>query len=168
MSTRLLLPSDLPPENVVALVDTREQLPLDLAPLRMKIGTRTTGDYRLAAAPNAVALERKSLPDLLGSFSSGRERFESELVRLLAYPVRAVVCECSWQQLQEGNWRSKLTPKQISGSILSWQARGIPFIFAGCRSEGQNIVREILYRVARDHYRELRQLVGSGNMEATA
>jgi hypothetical protein len=30
------LPSQLAPESVIALVDTREQLPLDLMPLRME------------------------------------------------------------------------------------------------------------------------------------
>ncbi len=82
------LPAMLAPEFVTAIVDTREQLPLDLSPLRVQTGTLDTGDYALAAAPDLIRLERKSLDDLLGCVGRERERFDREVMRLLAFPVR--------------------------------------------------------------------------------
>ncbi len=85
MSTATI-PSDLKPEHVVAIVDTREQLPLGLTPLQSVEGTLTTGDYSVAGLKHVVAIERKSLPDLLGCIGQQRDRFDREVQRLLAYP----------------------------------------------------------------------------------
>ena len=43
--TRGPIPAELQPADVTAIVDTREQLPLDLSPLRVERGTLATGDY---------------------------------------------------------------------------------------------------------------------------
>ena len=48
-------------ENLTAIVDLREQLPLDLSPLRTIRGTLATGDYSVQGLENIVAIERKSL-----------------------------------------------------------------------------------------------------------
>lgn len=68
------IPSELKPEQVVAVVDTREQLPLDLAPLQTVAGTLSTGDYSVRGLEHAIAIERKSLGDLLGCVGQHRER----------------------------------------------------------------------------------------------
>ncbi len=72
MSTATI-PTDLKPEHVVAVIDTREQLPLDLTPLRAVEGTLTTGDYSVVGLEHVVAIERKSLPDLLGCIGRARQ-----------------------------------------------------------------------------------------------
>lgn len=82
------LPATLAPESVVAITDSREQCPLDLSPLRSERGTLDTGDYCLASCPDVVRIERKSLSDLVGCVGSDRERFEREVSRLLAFPIR--------------------------------------------------------------------------------
>lgn len=89
------LPAALKPENVVALIDTREQLPLDLSPLRVQVGTLDTGDYVLLGCDH-IRIERKSLDDLLGCIGRDRERFDREVIRLLAYPVRVLLVEATW------------------------------------------------------------------------
>ncbi len=43
MSRRNGIPIELKSESVVAIVDSREQAPLDLAPLRTETDTLTTG-----------------------------------------------------------------------------------------------------------------------------
>ncbi len=53
------IPSELHPEQVVAICDSREQLPLDLAPLAVEVGTLPTGDYSVKGLVNVVAIERK-------------------------------------------------------------------------------------------------------------
>ena len=52
------------PRDIVAIIDTREQAPLDLSPLRTEKGTLTTGDYSIKGLESEIAIERKSLPDL--------------------------------------------------------------------------------------------------------
>ena len=80
------LPAELKPDQVVAIIDTREQAPLDLSPLRSEAGTLATGDYSVKGLVNVVAIERKSLTDLLGCIGQDRERFDREVIRLLAIP----------------------------------------------------------------------------------
>ncbi|MGN6544490.1 MAG: hypothetical protein ACTHK7_05545, partial [Aureliella sp.] len=75
------LPAKLDPAAVTAIVDTREQTPLDLAPLRVQPGTLDTGDYALAGC-DSVRIERKSLPDLIACVGRERDRFDREIERL--------------------------------------------------------------------------------------
>ena len=89
------LAAKLSPEQIVAIIDTREQLPLDLSPLASIRGTLQTGDYSVRGLENVVAIERKSLDDLLACCGRERDRFEKEIQRLVAYPVRALVIEAS-------------------------------------------------------------------------
>jgi ERCC4-type nuclease len=53
------------PDQITAIIDSREQLPLDLTPLAMVAGTLVTGDYSVRGLEKHVAIERKSLNDLL-------------------------------------------------------------------------------------------------------
>ena len=97
--TRSVLRAELRPEQVIAIVDTREQLPVCLSPMRSEIGTLATGDYGLKALPHVVAIERKSETDFLACVGVERERFDREVLRLLAYPVRAIVIESTWKRI---------------------------------------------------------------------
>ena len=87
------LRAELRPENVTVITDSRERKPLDLSPLQTITGTLATGDYGLQALPNACSIERKSLDDLLGCVGRGRQRFDREVQRLLAYPTRVLLVE---------------------------------------------------------------------------
>ena len=135
-------------ESVIVQVDSREQEPFNLSPLKTETATLQTGDYRLLAAPDAVVVERKTISDLLGCIGHGRERFEKELGRLRAYPARVVVVEGSWHELIS-NERSKLTPESITGTIAAWTARYCPFHFAGSRELAQNFAKRFLFSEAR-------------------
>ena len=70
------LASELAIEGITAVVDTREQRPLDLTPLKSVPGTLATGDYSVRGLEHVVAIERKSLDDLLGCIGRDRARFE--------------------------------------------------------------------------------------------
>ena len=156
------LPAELPAENVVAVVDTREQLPLDLAPLRMERGTLPTGDYSIRGLEHVVAVERKSLADLLGCVGQERERFDREVQRLLAYPCRALVVESTWQEIERGDWRSKITPTAALGSLLGWIAAGLPVLMANDHERAGRYVGRILFTAARRRWREARTLIQAG------
>jgi len=157
----MTLPAELKPEDVTAIVDTREQLPVDLAPLRTISGSLPTGDYSIAGLEHVVAIERKSLPDLIGCVGVSRERFDREVQRLLAYPVRAIVCECSWSDLEEGGWRSNVTPAAAVGSCLGWIASGVPIVMAGDHERAGKYIGRLLFLAARRRWRESRELIRS-------
>lgn len=158
MSARKLapIPAVLRVEDLTLVIDTREQAPLDLAPFRAELGTLDTGDYSVMGLEHVVAVERKSLPDLVQCVGRERERFERELQRLLAYPHRAVVVEATWADLAAGEWRGMVAPKAVWGSVTSWTARGIPFLLAGDRAGAADAVKALLWHAARHRLQELR------------
>lgn len=118
------------------VIDTREQRPFTFADLRAdakqgrrplvvrtQVGTLGQGDYALLGYESMVAVERKSHADLVGTLSSGRDRFERELERLAGLLWAAVVVEADWAQVLAGHERSKLNPKTIHRSVIAWQQR---------------------------------------------
>jgi DNA excision repair protein ERCC-4 len=159
MAQEITLRAELRPEDVTAIVDSREQLAFDLSPLKSVIDALDAGDYSIRGLENQVAVERKSLPDLVACCGVERDRFERELQRLLGYSTRCVIVESSWADLERGHWRSKLTPQSATGSVLSWIASGVPFLFAGSREAAQRATSRLLFSAARRRYREIRGLI---------
>lgn len=156
--TRAPIPAEPKPSDVVAIVDTREELPLDLRPLLSCTGTLVTGDYSVKGLESVIALERKSLGDLLSCCGAERQRFERELQRLLGYQTRAVIVETAWSDLHRGAWRSNIRPESVVGSVLGWIALGIPFVMALDRDRAAEYMRKILFITARRRWRENRGL----------
>ncbi len=153
------IPATIEPEQITAVIDTREQIPLDLAPLRSEPGTLTTGDYSIRGLEHLVAIERKSLPDLLQCIGKHRARFEREIQRLLAFPARVLVVESTWSDIERGEWRGKVIPSAAIGSLLGWVAMGLPVIMASDHRRAGQYVSRLLYTVARRRWRESRQLI---------
>jgi ERCC4-type nuclease len=153
------LPATLAPEAVTAIIDTREQLPLDLSPLRTTRGTLTTGDYSVLGLESVVSIERKSLADLLGCVGGDRERFDREVQRLIAYPVCCLVVESTWGDLEAGKWNSRVTSSAAIGSCLGWIASGLPVLMAGDHERAGRYVSRLLFTAARRRWREARSLV---------
>lgn len=156
----------LRPEQVTAIVDTREQAPLDLAPLRTIPATLDTGDYTVAGLEHVCRIERKSLPDLIAVVGRERERFDRAVQRLLAYPVRVLVIEATWDQLEAHSqafpqWRGQVTASQVVGSLLGWQASGLAVHLVGDHARAGVHVSRLLYTVARRRWRELVTLAGA-------
>lgn len=151
------LPATIQPEWITAIVDTREQAPLNLTPLAVEIGTLPTGDYSIRGMEHLVAIERKSLPDLLGCIGRDRDRFDREVQRLLAYPTRALVVEATWAQIEMGSWtNSRIKPAAAIGSLLGWIEMGLPVILAGDHERAGRYVARLLFTSARRRWRELR------------
>lgn len=149
----------LKPSQITAIIDTREQLPLDLSPLATKVGTLVTGDYSVAGLENHVAIERKSLPDLLACCGRERDRFDREVQRLLAYPVRVLVIESRWAEIERGEWRSQLKPQHVVGSLVGWITSGLPVILADDHERAGRLVAKLLYCTARRRLRECEALL---------
>ncbi len=157
--------ASLKPADVTAIVDTREQTPLDLAPLRTTPGTLDTGDYSLVGLEHVVRIERKSLGDLVACVGRERERFDREVQRLLAYPVRVLLVESTWAEIELGGWRGNVTPNAVIGSLLGWIASGLQVDLCGDhRRAGQHAAR-ILFTVARRRHREFASFTKSQHGE---
>jgi ERCC4-type nuclease len=130
---------------VKVIIDSREQAPFAFqhekyAGIMVEAGTLDTGDYSLAGLTDRVAVERKSLPDLVACLSGGRERFERELQRAAALEAFAVVVESAWADLAGGKYRSQMNPHSACQSVLAFTCRyRIPFLFAGSRSGAEYV-----------------------------
>lgn len=153
------IPAELPPAQMPPIVvDTREQTPWDFSHPTVP-GTLSAGDYSLSGLTDIIAIERKSLPDLLGVIGQGRERFDREIQRLLAYPCRAIIVEATWTDLETGDWRSQITPAAAIGSCLAWIGAGVPVVMAGDRGRAAAYAQRIMAIAARRRWREARALV---------
>ena len=148
-------------EDLTALCDSREQLPLDLSPLKVERASLPTGDYSLKGLEHVIAVERKSLQDLLMCIGRERDRFEREIQRLLAYPCRAIFVETSQTEFKAGAWRSKVSVKAAEASLYSWMGKGVPIWFAGTAHECGLSVARFMYLEARRRWRELQGLTAS-------
>jgi len=142
----------LRPEDVTAAIDTREQKPSDLAPLRTTSLKLDTGDYSVVGLTHKIAIERKSLSDLVGCVGRERERFERELQRLMAYETKAVVVEADWAHIELKQYRGVLEPNHILGSLMGWVAQGVPIVMAGDSARAGKFIARLLFTAARRHY----------------
>lgn len=159
------LPAEPKAEWLTAVIDTREQTPLNLSPLRIERGTLPTGDYSLRGLESVIAIERKSLPDLIGCVGRERERFDREVQRLIAYPVRCLVVESTWQDIEAGGWRGDVTTQAAIGSLLGWIASGLPIVMAGNHERAGRYVARMLFIAARRRWRETRALIEGAGLD---
>jgi DNA excision repair protein ERCC-4 len=108
------------------IIDTREQTPLVFEHLASERGTLQSGDYSIAGLEHDFAIERKSIPDLCGSLTRGRDRFERELHRLRGFDFARVLIVGSPQEVQA----VAANPKAVFSSISAFEARyKVPFIW---------------------------------------
>jgi DNA excision repair protein ERCC-4 len=132
------------------VIDSREQEPLTFSNLPTVRGTLDTGDYSIRGLEHLVAVERKSLGDLLACVGRERDRFKRELQRLRAYRFRILVIEASAENLERGDWRSQLQPSHVLGSLAAWIAQhGLPIWLAGDHEATGRFVERYLFQAAR-------------------
>ena len=100
-----------------------------------------------------ICVERKhNLDEICGNFTAERERFEREFMRAKAYntKVHLIVENASWSDIFLGNYRSKLQPKSLVGSILSWMVRFNVSVTFCKPEETARIIYGIFYYHARE------------------
>ncbi|HKY41363.1 MAG TPA: ERCC4 domain-containing protein [Polyangiaceae bacterium] len=132
-----------PKPRPYVLIDTREQRPLRFAPdLGVDCGGATlpAGDYSVRGFTALIALERKSVADLVGTLTKGRERFENELDKLAEFRWKAILVEGRRGDVEAGIYRSLATPQSIIGSLRAiWMRWQVPTFWLdspeGCARE---------------------------------
>ena len=116
-----------------------------------------TGDYSAQIGDmtleRSVAIERKrNLDELCGNMTSDRDRFEREFLRAKAHGLHIflIIENATWSDIFLGNYRSKLSSKSLTGSILSWLVRfDVTLLF--CKpEETPRLIYGILYYFARE------------------
>ncbi|WP_243312350.1 ERCC4 domain-containing protein [Fundidesulfovibrio agrisoli] len=153
------------------IIDTREQLPFPFAPdkypAHLTRGTLTTGDYSLAGLEHCVSVERKSLDDLIGCLTVGRERFERELERSRFLECFAVVIEASVEDVARHRYTSRMDPHAALQSILAFQVRyRCPFVWAGSRSGAEYATYWTLEKFQREKKEALLEQAALVELEA--
>ncbi|MGE4424742.1 MAG: ERCC4 domain-containing protein [Pseudodesulfovibrio sp.] len=111
---------------MVVVIDSREQLSLDFSrwgDVSTETGMLTAGDYSLRGLEDKFALERKSIPDLVASITTGRERLIRELERLRGYEVKAIIVEGTLEQVARHEYRSRTSPESVLQTLAAWQIK---------------------------------------------
>jgi ERCC4-type nuclease len=132
---------------MIIIIDTREKLPLDFRHIKeatVESGTIQTGDYSIKGLEHLFSIERKSIPDLVGSLTTGRDRFERELHRLRGYRFKRLLIIGHRSEIEAHKYRSKVSPNSILASLNAFEVRyDIPFIFANGK-----VASDLVYRWA--------------------
>jgi len=145
------------------VIDSREQRPLDFSrwdDVTVEMAGLPVGDYTLRGLETKAAIERKSIDDLVGSLSSGRERFEAELMEARGYDLFIIVVEASMDDVAQHRYRSKMLAASVLQSLFTYQARyGAPTLWAGSREGAAYAVKSLLEKFLREHMESLKAVI---------
>jgi hypothetical protein len=160
------LPAKLKPEQITVVIDTRVCRPLDLRPLQTMRGNLLTGDYSVQGLEHEIAIKHLSLEQLLFCVGKGREQFNLKVQRLLAYQVKSLFIDSSWEELEAGKWQSQVHPNSVVGSVLGWMAMGLPVALVGDHITAGRRVHQMLHIAVQRRWRDARAMLkstGSGD-----
>ncbi|MFH1976135.1 MAG: ERCC4 domain-containing protein [Pseudomonadota bacterium] len=122
----------------VVLIDTREKLPFDFERFPNWIAEEKrqklkAGDYSVEGMEKLLALERKTLSDLITTLMRDRPRFFRLCEQLAKYRWRALLVEASYEDIKspyDGDY-TIAHPNAVSGTLDALEAKfGIPVIYA--------------------------------------
>lgn len=158
------------------VVDARERYAYRFARQQVRTVSRAlpSGDYGVTLDGSVVAaVERKSLPDLVSSLTSGRLRFA--LGELATLPRAAVVVEDRWSRLfdPEPSWPATLRPAQLADGLAELQVRWptIPLVYAETRPLAEEWTYRFLaaaWQWARDEQVVGTRIAGAASALSTA
>ena len=111
--------------KIYIITDTRESMPYlfekykDVVVIRTKL---EVGDFSIEKFTDKLMIERKTISDLCGSFTSGRERFKNMWERA-TQQVKFLIIEGKMSDILWGNYRSELSSHSLIASIISWSMK---------------------------------------------
>lgn len=139
---------------MIILVDTREQKPYGFVKMKdvsIERFSLETGDYSVKGFEDRIAIERKSLDDLIGCLTQGRERFERELARSKHLDFFAVIVEAAYHDIARHKYNSQMAPTAALQSISAFHVRyRTPFLFAGDRPGGEYLTHSLLAKYLKE------------------
>ena len=128
------------------LIDDREKQPLSFScqTIRKRL---VHGDYSLMGYEDRIAIERKSLPDLVRCLGSDRrEQFET-VVRFAKSTLKyyALVIECNYEDMFiPSKWFSHIQPQCVPSFIMWSVKHDLPIFFAGSPEQASDVVYRLL------------------------
>jgi ERCC4-type nuclease len=142
------------------IIDTREQEPLPIRRLPVVTGGLYSGDYSVAGFENVFAVERKSIDDLVSCCAnSNRERFEHELHRLRGFEFKRLLIIGRREQVERGDYTSKITPAAVLGSLSAFEIRySVPVVWTDTPEEGAALVERWAWYFSREHVEAINSL----------
>ena len=120
----------------IIVIDSREQLPWAFQPTEVLTsrGHLNTGDYSIQGFENEIAVERKSLDDLVKTLFADWTRFKKELRRLSGFEYGCIAVEADLKNVAEKNYNSDVHPHSVLGRCHSiYLDYGIPVFWWGQR-----------------------------------
>lgn len=149
---------------MIIVFDSREQKPyrFDGTPYEgaaVESGTLQTGDYSLRGLEDRIGIERKTLDDLAGTLTSGRERFQHECERGRGLDYFGLVIEASMDDVRRHRYRSKMKPQALLQSLFAFSVRyGLHVFWAGCREGGEYTTFSLLQKYLREATERLKAI----------
>jgi ERCC4-type nuclease len=122
----------------VVLIDTRERAPFNFRRFANWIAGESrqkldAGDYSILGMENVLALERKSLSDLITTLIQQRSRFFKMCEKLAQYRWRALLVEASYEDIKspyDEEFTTMAHPNAVSGTLDALEAKfSIPVIY---------------------------------------
>jgi len=144
------------------VIDSREQLPLTFHRLPSREGTLQSGDYSIAGLESDFAAERKSVPDLIGSLTAGRDRFMREVDRLRGMAFARLLIVGSEGDILSHRYRSNANPTAILHSLHSIEAKGLPVAWAASPATAAELIETWAWWFARAVVRRAGILAAQG------
>ena len=149
------------------VIDSREQIPYGFAPPRyadveVVRDSLSTGDYSLIGMTDLIALERKSLSDLTGTLTTGRDRFRRECERGRGLQYFGLIIEASIDDVRNHNYRSQMTPQSLLQTLAAWSVRyGLHVLWAGSREGGEYLTHALLQKFLNEQETRLKAVLAN-------
>lgn len=145
--------------NLTFVIDSREQLPYSFNGYKTVVQNLPIADYGLLNCPDCL-VERKSIDDLIGSLTKGRDRFERELRKGSMAPYFALVIEASLSDLVNGKYQSQMLPKSAIQTLLSWSVKyNTHIFFCDNRQYAEKVTLSLLLKYGRIFYQKYHLLM---------
>jgi ERCC4-type nuclease len=139
--------------RAVIVVDTREQNPFDFSRFEgwfsgVERRALKLGDYSIAGLEEVCVVERKTLSDLVRSFTVERPIFVTRLRQMAEYPHRLLVISAALSQVKSPYPHSAVNPNQITQSLIAVLVElRVPFVCTETHEMGEEILASYLYQV---------------------
>jgi ERCC4-type nuclease len=148
------------PDGFTLVVDTREQTPLFLTSKPWIIYKKLDqGDYSVLGFEDRIAIERKSISDLLSVIGKNRERFEREIARLKDYWWKGLLIEGTEKDIYDIHRFSSVHPNARYHSLASFEIRGLHIYYAEDRRKARWWMLSRLVKLY-NHLRESKDIEG--------
>lgn len=147
------------------IIDSREQTPLAIRAYPTVVEKLDFGDYGIVGFSSLnnprFAVERKSLGDLIGSLTTGRERFMREIEGLRRFTFSAILIESERIVIESEAYRSRTTPQSILGTLDAIMVRAnVHIVWGGSHAESATRLEQIVRQFVRGVEKDLARLSG--------